>query len=108
MLVVEMSELSKPKEDLQDPVEAQGPMEAQLLEAEEDEATSHLASYLPASSSAPLEALPQEILNEMMANLMKFLLLSYRAKELTSQAEMLKVFRDNQQHFPVVFRQTLQ
>ncbi|CAI9181404.1 unnamed protein product [Rangifer tarandus platyrhynchus] len=101
-----MSELSKPKEDLQDPVEAQGPMEAQLLEAEEDEATSHLASYLPASSSAPLEALPQEILNEMMANLMKFLLLSYRAKELTSQAEMLKkVLRDNQEHFPVVFSQ---
>ena len=33
MLVVEMNELSKPKEDLQDPGEAQGPEEAQLLGA---------------------------------------------------------------------------
>ena len=37
---------------------------------------------------------------------MKFWLLKYRAKELTSQAEMLKkVIRDNQEHFPVVFSQ---
>ncbi|KAM7243464.1 hypothetical protein CapIbe_005958 [Capra ibex] len=37
-------------------------------------------------------------------NLMKFLLLKCRAKELTSPAEMLKtVLRDNQEHFPVVF-----
>ena len=34
VLVVEMSELSKPKEDHQDPGEAQGPEEAQLLGAE--------------------------------------------------------------------------
>ncbi|KAB0354113.1 hypothetical protein FD755_023195 [Muntiacus reevesi] len=71
-----MSEVSKPEEDLQD----------------------------PASSSATVEALPQEILDGMMANLLKFLLLKYRAKKMTSQAEMLnKVLRDNQEHFPVVF-----
>ena len=106
VLVVEMSELSKPKEDLQDPGEAQGPVEVPLLEAEVGESASHLASYPPASSSAPVEALPQEMLHRMMANLIKFLLLKYRTRELTSQAEMLnKVLRDNQEHFPVVFRE---
>ncbi|XP_043752574.1 melanoma-associated antigen 8-like [Cervus elaphus] len=101
-----MSELSKPEEDLQDPGEAQGPIEVPLLEAEVGESASHLASYYPASSSAPMEALPQEILDRMIGKLMKFLLLKYRAKELTSQAEMLnKVLRDNQEHFPVVFRE---
>uniref|UniRef100_A0A8C6CR03 MAGE domain-containing protein n=1 Tax=Moschus moschiferus TaxID=68415 RepID=A0A8C6CR03_MOSMO len=101
-----MSELSKPEEDLQDPGEAQGPVEAQLLGAEAGEAASHLASSPPASSSAPVKALPQEILNEMLVDLLKFLLLKYRAKKLTSLAEMLyKVFRDNQEHFPVVFSQ---
>ncbi|XDA90682.1 hypothetical protein R6Z07F_020288 [Ovis aries] len=75
MLVVKMSELSKPKEDLQDPGKAQGWVEAQLLGAEQGEAPPDLASYPPASSSSPGEALPQEALNEMMANLMKFLLL---------------------------------
>ena len=37
---------------------------------------------------------------------MKFFLLKYLAKQLTSQAEMLKkVLKDNQEHFPVVFSQ---
>ncbi|KAF4008364.1 hypothetical protein G4228_020088 [Cervus hanglu yarkandensis] len=99
-----MSELSKPEEDFQDPGEAQGPVEVPLLEAEVGEAASHLASYALGSSSANVEALPQESLDRMMANLLKFLLLKYRAKELTSQAEMLsKVLRDNQEHFPMVF-----
>ena len=35
-----MSELSKPEEDLQDPGEAQGPVEAHLLGAEAGEALS--------------------------------------------------------------------
>ncbi|XP_065772904.1 melanoma-associated antigen 9-like [Muntiacus reevesi] len=101
-----MSELSKPEEGLQDPGEDQGPVEVLLLEAEVGESASHLASYPPASSSAPVEALPQEILHRMIGKLMKFLLLKYRAKELTSQTEMLnEVLRDNQEHFPVVFRE---
>ena len=76
------------------------------MEADVGEATSHLASYTPASSSVPVEDLPQEIIDRMMTNLIKFLLLKYRAKELTSQTEMLnKVLRDNQEHFPVVFRE---
>ena len=109
VLLVKMSELSKPEEDLQEPGEAQGPVEVQLLAAEVGEAPSDLASYPPASCSTPVEPLPREILNEMMANLMKFLLLKYRAKKLTSLAEMLNnVFRDNQEHFPVVFSQALE
>ncbi|CAI9181241.1 unnamed protein product [Rangifer tarandus platyrhynchus] len=101
-----MTELSKPEEDLQDPGEAQGPEEAQLLGAEAGEAASTSASSPQVSWSALAEALPQEALNEMVANLINFLLFKYRAKELTSQAEMLKkVLRDNQEHFSVVFSQ---
>ena len=108
-LMVRMTELSKPEEGLQDPGEAQGPEEAQLLGAEAWEAASATASSLQVSCSALAEALPQEALNEMVANLIKFLLFKYRAKELTSQAEMLKkVLRDNKEHFLVVFSQALE
>ena len=102
VLVVKMSALSKPEEDLQDPGEAQGPVEVQLLGAEVGEAASASAS----SPAVSCSALPQEALNEMVANLMKFFLLKYLAKQLTSQAEMLKkVLKDNQEHFLVVFSQ---
>ncbi|CAI9150861.1 unnamed protein product [Rangifer tarandus platyrhynchus] len=48
----------------------------------------------------------RDALWEMKANLIKFLPFKYLAKELTSQAEILKkVLRDNQEHFPVVFSQ---
>ncbi|KAM7224778.1 hypothetical protein CapIbe_024137 [Capra ibex] len=101
-----MNKLNKPEEDLQDPGEAQGLVEVQLLGAEVQEAASPSASSSTVSSSAPREALPQEALKEMITKLMNFLLLKYRAKELTSQAEMLKkVLKDNQEHFPLVFRQ---
>lgn len=47
-----------------------------------------------------MEALPQEALKEMMANLLKFLLLKYRAKELTSRTEMLDMtLTDNQDQY---------
>ena len=104
-----MTELSKLEEDLQDPGKAQGPVEAQLFGAEAGEAASPSASSPTVSCSTVAEALPQEALNEMVANLVKFLLLKYPAKELTSQAEMLnKVLRDNQEYFPVVFNQASQ
>ena len=107
--MVEMSELSKPEEDFQDPGEAQGPVNVQLLGAEAGVAASASASSPTVSSLGTGESLPQEALNEMIASLMKFLLLKYRAKELTSQAEMLnKVLRDNQEYFPVVFNQASQ
>ena len=109
VLLVEMSELSKLEEDLQDPGEAQGPVEVQLLGAEVGKAAPPSASSSTVSSSAPGEALPLQALKEMITNLMNFLLLKYRARELTSQAEMLKtVLKENQEHFPVVFRQALE
>ncbi|CAI9181339.1 unnamed protein product [Rangifer tarandus platyrhynchus] len=101
-----MSELSKPEEDFQDPGEAQCPVNVQLLGAEAEVAASASASSLTVSSIATGEFLAPEALKEMKANLIKFLLLKYLAKELTSQAEILKkVLRDNQEHFPVVFSQ---
>ncbi|XDA90679.1 hypothetical protein R6Z07F_020285 [Ovis aries] len=109
MLVVKMIELSKLEEDLQDPGKAQGPVEAQLFGAEAGEAASPSASSPTVSCSALAEALPQEALNEMVANLVKFFLLKYLPKQLISQAEMLKkVLRDNQEHFSVVFTQASQ
>ncbi|XP_065772913.1 melanoma-associated antigen 4-like [Muntiacus reevesi] len=109
-----MSELSKPKEDIQDPGEAQDPEEAQLLEAEGGEAAPPSASSPPVSSSAAEEASPQEALNKMVANMAKFLLRKYRTKESTSDTELLNtvllntVLRDNQEHYAVVFRQAVE
>ena len=109
VLEVKMSELRKPKKDLQDPGEAQGPEEAQLLGAERGEAATPSASSRPISLCATEEALPQEALNKMVANMVKFLLCKYRAKEPTSDAELLHtVLGGNQEHFPVVFRQAVE
>ncbi|CAI9181552.1 unnamed protein product [Rangifer tarandus platyrhynchus] len=104
-----MSELSKPEEALQDPGKAQDPEEVQLLGAEWGEAASASASSPPVSSSAPVEALPQEAVNKMVANMVKFLLCKYRARKLTSYAELLNtVLRGNQEHYPVVFCQAVE
>ncbi|XP_059954030.1 LOW QUALITY PROTEIN: melanoma-associated antigen 10-like [Mesoplodon densirostris] len=102
-----MSELCKPEADLQDPVQAQGPVEVQLFRAEGEEAAS------PSSSSSPVcpaptqaESLSQEALNVMMADLVGFLLLKYRAKEPTTKTEVLNmVLKDHPDHFLVVFSQ---
>ena len=50
--LVQMSELRKPEADLQDPVQAQGPVEARLFRAEGEEAAS------PSSPSSPVRAPP--------------------------------------------------
>ncbi|CAI9150587.1 unnamed protein product, partial [Rangifer tarandus platyrhynchus] len=64
------------------------------------------AAYVHPPYVLPEPTLLWEALKEMKANLIKFLLFKYLAKELTSQAEILKkVLRDNQEHFPVVFSQ---
>lgn len=52
MLMVEMSELSKPKEDLQCQNQAQDPVEVQLRGAEAEEASSPMTSSCPVSSSS--------------------------------------------------------
>ncbi|XP_061035187.1 melanoma-associated antigen 10-like [Eubalaena glacialis] len=102
-----MSELRQPEADLQDPVQAQGPVEAQLFGAAGEEAASPSPSSSPVapSFSAYAESLPQEALTVLMADLVAFLLLKYRAKEPISKAQMLNmVLRDHRDHFPVVFR----
>ncbi|KAB0340146.1 hypothetical protein FD754_023372 [Muntiacus muntjak] len=112
MLMVEMSELSKPKEDLQGQKQAQGPGEAWCMGAEAEEASTPLTSSCPVSSSSAVahaESLLKESLNVMTANLMGFLLLKDGIKEPISQAKMLNmVLRDNQAHFPVVLHKATQ
>ncbi|XP_036695236.1 melanoma-associated antigen 10-like [Balaenoptera musculus] len=101
-----MSELRQPEADLQAPVQAQGPVEAQLFGAAGEEAASPSSSSSPVapSFSSYAESLPQEALTVLMADLVAFLLLKYRAKEPICKAEMLNmVLRDHRDHFPVVF-----
>ena len=87
-------------------------MEAQLLGAEAEDASTPLASLPPVSSSsaaADAETLLMQALNRMTTQLLEFLLLKYGTKEPIFQAEMLNmVLRDNQAHFPVVFRKATQ
>ncbi|XP_059767270.1 melanoma-associated antigen 10-like [Balaenoptera ricei] len=100
-----MSELRQPEADLQAPVQAQGPVEAQLFGAAGEEAASPSSSSSPVapSFSACAESLPQEALTVLMADLVGFLLPKYRTKETTTEAEMLTILKDYQDHFPVVF-----
>ncbi|XP_061034226.1 melanoma-associated antigen 10-like [Eubalaena glacialis] len=103
-----MSELRQPEADLQDPVQAQGPVEVQLFGAAGEEAASPSSSSSPVapSFSTYAESLPQEALTVLKADLVAFLLLKYRTKETISKAEMLNmVLRDHRDHFPVVFSQ---
>ncbi|KAJ8795461.1 hypothetical protein J1605_018242, partial [Eschrichtius robustus] len=82
--LVEMSELRQPEADLQDPVQAQGPVEAQLFGAAGEEAASPSSSSSPVapSFSAYAESLPQEALTVLMADLVAFLLPKYCTKEI--------------------------
>ena len=87
-------------------------MEAQLLGAEAEDASTPLASFPPVSFSSAAgdaEILLKQALNRMTTQLLEFLLLKYGTKEPIFQAEMLNmVLRDNQAHFPVVFRKATQ
>ncbi|XP_068390242.1 melanoma-associated antigen 10-like [Eschrichtius robustus] len=99
-----MSELRQPEADLQAPVQAQGPVEAQLFGAEGEEAASPSPSSSSSSYPEDVDPLHLDPLPLKVADLVAFLLLKYRTKELTSKAEMLNiVFRDHWDQFPVVF-----
>ncbi|XP_059771453.1 melanoma-associated antigen 10-like [Balaenoptera ricei] len=100
-----MSELRQPEADLQAPVQAQGPVEAQLFGAAGEAASpSSSSSPVAPSFSAYAESLPQEALTVLKSDLVAFLLLKYCTKEPISKAEMLNmVLRDHRDHFPVVF-----
>ncbi|XP_006087855.1 melanoma-associated antigen 10-like [Myotis lucifugus] len=52
------------------------------------------------------ESLPRSVINDKVADLVDFLLLKYRTKELTTRAEMLSsIIREHQDHFAVIFRE---
>ena len=112
MPVVPTNELCTSEEDLQGQIQAEGPVEAQLLGAEAEDASTPLASFPPVSFSSAAgdaEILLKQALNGMTTQLLEFLLLKYGTKEPIFQAEMLNtVLRDNQAHFPVVFRKATQ
>ncbi|XP_057574927.1 melanoma-associated antigen 9-like [Hippopotamus amphibius kiboko] len=108
MPLFQRSELRETEADLQDQVQAQGPEEVQLLGAVGEGATSPSTASPPvaSSSAARADALLEEALNMMVADLVWFLLRKYRAKEPTSKAEILNmVLKDHQDHFPVVLGQ---
>uniref|UniRef100_A0A8C6DJJ3 MAGE domain-containing protein n=1 Tax=Moschus moschiferus TaxID=68415 RepID=A0A8C6DJJ3_MOSMO len=112
MPVVPTNELCTSEEDLQGQIQAQGGVEVPLLGAEAEDASTPLASSPPVSfSSAAVDAeiLLKQALSVMTSQLLEFLLLKYGTKEPIFQAEMLNtVLRDNQAHFPVVFRKATQ
>ncbi|XP_065772907.1 melanoma-associated antigen 9-like [Muntiacus reevesi] len=112
VIMVPTNELCTSEEDLQGQIQAQGPVEAQLLGAEAEDASIPLASFPPVSSSSAAvaaEILFKQALYVMTTELLEFLLLKYRTKEPVFQAEMLNtVLRDNQANFPVVFRKATQ
>ena len=52
------------------------------------------------------ESLPRNVIDDRVADMVEFLLLKYRTKELTTKAEMLNVvIKDYQDHFPEIFRE---
>ena len=112
MPVIPTNELCTSEEDLQGQIQAEGPVEAQLLGAEAEDASTPLASFPPVSSSSAAgdaEILLMQALNRMTCELLEFLILKYGTQEPIFQAEMLNtVLRDNQAHFPVVFRKATQ
>ncbi|XDB66582.1 hypothetical protein ABFV05_020198 [Capra hircus] len=77
MPVVPTNELCTSEEDLQGQIQAQGPVEAQLLGAEAEDASTPVASFPPDSSSSAAvdaEILFKQAVNVMTAELLEFLL----------------------------------
>ncbi|XP_057574937.1 melanoma-associated antigen 10-like [Hippopotamus amphibius kiboko] len=112
MHLVQVNELCQPEANLKDPIQAQGPGEAQLFGAEGEEDVASPSSSSPSSSSSSPSSSSSsspsssEAPRLKMADLVRFLLLKYRTKEPTTTAEMLTMVRkDQRDHFPVVFSQ---
>ncbi|KAG8505944.1 Melanoma-associated antigen 10 [Galemys pyrenaicus] len=85
-----------------------GALDAAPWSQSEEESTSSQEAEGPGPSqeAAGAQASPQEVQRGKLAALVCFLLLKYRAGEPTTEAEMLReVLGDDQEHFPVAFRQ---
>ncbi|XP_057574922.1 melanoma-associated antigen 10-like [Hippopotamus amphibius kiboko] len=122
MHLVQVNELCQPEANLKDPIQAQGPGEAQLFGAEGEEDAMAATPWSPTEDSGlssqgeegpstwhdqeGAKSLLPEAPRLKMADLVRFLLLKYRTKEPTTTAEMLTMVRKDQwDHFPVVFSQ---
>uniref|UniRef100_A0A287CXG8 MAGE family member A10 n=1 Tax=Ictidomys tridecemlineatus TaxID=43179 RepID=A0A287CXG8_ICTTR len=117
------------EEDLQAQMEKQALMDAQVSTAVDEEDTSsssstyfgydellspsqspltasssHTATTSTPCSQSDVSSQGEEGPNEKVNDLVEFLLLKYRMKELTTEAEMLNsVIKNYQEHFPVIF-----
>ncbi|XDA90649.1 hypothetical protein R6Z07F_020254 [Ovis aries] len=80
---------------------------ASPMSQSEDGSSSQKEESLSTSEALPnAESLPRNVINDKVADLVEFLLLKYRTKELTTKAEMLNVvIQDYQDHFPEIFRE---
>ncbi|XP_040121230.1 melanoma-associated antigen 10-like [Oryx dammah] len=109
--------LSSPEEELNDP--SQGPSQnppssllsptavASPMSQSEDGSSSQKEESPSTSQALPdAESLPRNVIDDKVADLVEFLLLKYRTKELTTKAEMLNVvIKDYQDHFPEIFKE---
>ncbi|CAI9181280.1 unnamed protein product [Rangifer tarandus platyrhynchus] len=118
-----MSELHEESESsLQDPREAESPMEAQFIwvgeeeggeveeekemEVEEEVASLSPSSLLSSSSSEGAKSMHPDSLHLLVVELVHFLLLKYCTKEPTTKDEILNmVLKEDGHHFPEAFRQ---
>ncbi|KAM9669105.1 melanoma-associated antigen 10-like [Dama dama] len=83
---------------------------ASPMSQSEDGPSSPKEESLSTSQALPnAESLPRNVIDDRVADLVEFLLLKYRTKELTTKEEMLSVvIKDYQDHFPEIFREALE
>ncbi|XP_072812606.1 melanoma-associated antigen 10 [Vicugna pacos] len=77
------------------------------LSEPDDGSSSQKEEGLSTSQALPgAESFPRSAIDNKVSDLVEFLLLKYRKKEPTTKAEMLNiVFKDDQDHFPVIFNE---
>ncbi|XP_060993551.1 melanoma-associated antigen 10 [Dama dama] len=80
---------------------------ASPMSQSDDGPSSPKEESLSTSQALPnAESLPRNVIDDRVADLVEFLLLKYRTKELTTKEEMLSVvIKDYQDHFPEIFRE---
>ncbi|XP_003800994.1 melanoma-associated antigen 10 [Otolemur garnettii] len=75
-----------------------------VSQSDEGSSSRQQESPNPLQTLAAIEPLPRREIDEKVADLVEFLLTKYRIKELFTEAEMLAaVFKNEKQHFPLIF-----
>ncbi|KAK1346526.1 hypothetical protein QTO34_000382 [Cnephaeus nilssonii] len=87
------------------PLLSSNPSTPEEEEKKEEESSSQEEEGPSTSRALPdTESLPRNVIDDKVADLVGFLLLKYRTKELTTRVEMLSsVIREHQDHFAVIF-----